>query len=409
MDPTNDEKSYWCELPGITASHVSLGSKSVCWLIDREHGVWFNQDIAKDEDPLGGTWYQLSLGDGQTAWFSSILNYYTAGNEPKAIIANERAGVLILGKQGTLNVAHGHLLGTRWDTAVPPQLTTNSWWSCVSAAGSDMNRGFVWALQPSGELFCFKSGGQSYKVHPPNRVALKYCSAGPRSLWALTAGQDVYVRLGISDTTPQGLKWFKVDMSSTDNGRLKSISCGNQVVWAVDYYGNAWFQMAREDRKAGLTPTWVSVEDCPLDGSKFVKIAVGPDDRIVWACDDKNNVYARKNVTDSFWVGTNWEVVSGTSGKDVTVSSNHVWALCPTGDLLCRFGVSSSNVLGDYWKKVPGSFEQISVSPNDEVWGIDRQGHLYQRQTLLFYGSTLSNRAPSYNDLFSDHNDWEFI
>ena len=71
--------------------------------------------------------------------------------------------------------------------------------------------------------------------------------------------------------------------------------------------------------------------------------------------------------------------------------------------------MSTSNVLGDYWKKVPGSLEQISVSPSDELWGIDRQGHLYQRETTLFYGSTLSNRAPSYNDLFSDHNDWEII
>ena len=41
-------------------------------------------------------------------------------------------------------------------------------------------------------------------MEPPNRVVLKYCSAGPRSLWVLTAGQDVFMRLGISETLPQG-------------------------------------------------------------------------------------------------------------------------------------------------------------------------------------------------------------
>ena len=403
--------STWCELPGIAASHVMLGAKAVCWIIDREYGIWFNQDITK-ENPLGGTWYQLSLGEhhDNSGWFSSVLSYFTRGNEPKMIVANELTGVLILGKQGSVHVAHGHLLGTRWEATIPQQVTQSACWTCVTAGGADMCRGFIWALQPNGQLFCYKPGGQSYNVHPPTRVVLKYCSAGPRSLWVLTAGQDVYIRLGISDNCPQGLKWLKVDMLAQENRRLNSISCGNHVVWAVDFEGNAWFQMGREDRRGnGFAPAWVAVEGCPLDGTKFTKIVVGPDDRIVWACDDKNNVYARKDITDNFWVGTLWEVVSGTSGKDLAISSNHVWGLCPNGDVVCRFGVSPSNVIGDYWKKVPGSFEQISVNANDELWGIDRQGHLYQRQTLLFYGSMLSNKAPSYNDLFSDHNDWEFI
>ena len=63
---------------------------------------------------------------------------------------------------------------------------------------------------------------------------------------------------------------------------------------------------------------------------------MGPDDHIVWACDDKDTVYARKDITDGLWVGTTWEVVSGTSAKDVAISSNHVWALCPNGDVICR-------------------------------------------------------------------------
>ena len=411
-DPSEQEIS-WIELPGITASQVTLGSNAVCWIIDKNYNVWFNQDVSR-ENPCGGAWYQLSLGENRTEnhadWYSSVLSYFTKGNEPKQITANSAAGVMILGKQGSVHVAHGHLLGVRWEAVVPTQIKSNACWTCISAGGADMNKGYVWAMQPNGQLVCFKSGRQTYNVHPPNRVVLKYCSAGPRSLWALTSGQDVYVRLGISDTCPQGLKWLKVDMLAQGNRRLMNISAGNHVVWAVDCEGNAWFQMGREDRRgAGYAPAWLPVEGCPLDGNKFTKIVVGPDDFIVWACDDKNNVYARKDVIENFWLGTSWELVSGSSGKDLAISNNHVWCLAPRGDVLCRFGVSSSNVCGDYWKKVPGNFDRISVGANDELWGIDRFGHLYERETLLFYGSTLSCRAPSYDDLFSDHNDWEFI
>ncbi|XP_065660832.1 tectonin beta-propeller repeat-containing protein 2 [Hydra vulgaris] len=409
----DNQHSDWCELPGISATHVMLGAKNVCWIIDCDHGVWFNEDITK-ENPLGGTWYQLSLGDHQSAeisLFSSTLSYFRKGNEPKMIIANDIAGVIILGKQGTLHIAHGHLLGTRWEPAIPSHMSESSCWTCVTAGGADMNRGFIWAMQPNGLLFCYKPNGQSYNVHPPAKVVLKYCSAGPRSLWALTAGPDVYVRIGISDVCAQGLKWLKVNMIGLENKRLNSICCGNFVVWSVDFEGNVWFQISRsEDRSInGFSPVWISVEGCPLDGSKFVNIVVGPDDRIVWACDDMNNVYTRKDISENFWIGTSWELVSESSCKDLAISKNHVWGLCPNGDVLCRFGVSHSNVMGDYWKKVPGNFEQISVSANDELWGIDRQGHLYQRQTMLFYGSSLSCRAPSYNDIFSDHNDWELI
>ena len=49
---------------------------------------------------------------------SAILNYFTEGNEPKLIVANEKAGTLILGKQGSVNVAHSHLFGTRWESKV---------------------------------------------------------------------------------------------------------------------------------------------------------------------------------------------------------------------------------------------------------------------------------------------------
>ena len=67
---------------------------------------------------------------------------------------------------------------------------------------------------------------------------------------------------------------MKVNMAAPqESKRLLCISCGNHAVWGVDFHGNAWFQMRREEKRTGLEPAWVSVEGCPLDGNKFTKIA----------------------------------------------------------------------------------------------------------------------------------------
>jgi len=192
---------------------------------------------------------------------------------------------------------------------------------------------------------------------------------------------------------------------------LIGISCGNRTIWAVDLTGRPWM-LSRDQQnwaEKNHTPAWLLVDECPLDGCRFQKIVVGPDDGIVWACDDKYNVYVRRDVSEDFLIGTKWELVSGTSGIDLAISRSHVWALCPNGDVLCRFGVSKTNVIGDYWKKVPGSFDQISTTPSNELWGIDRQGQLYQRQTSSFSGSDSLTKAPSYNDILTGGGDWELI
>ena len=408
----HEQDVLWHELPGINASYVSLGPKGTCWIVDRDGNIWFNLEISKDF-AFGGKWYQLSLGEYLVevpTMFSTVLSFFKRGNEPKIIVGNDISGIWILGKHGSLHAARGHLLGTRWNVTVPLGMSLNVFWSCVSSQGATGNGGFIWSLQPNGELHCFRPEGRSFVVQPPPRTLLKFITASSRSLWALTSSQDVYFRRGISDACPQGLKWAKVDMTTAGTERICNICCGNLVVWAIDYTGNVWFQMGKDDRRLSkYGAAWVQVEGSPFEGCQFTKIVVGANDCVVWAVDDRNNVYARKDVTENFSVGTSWDVVPGTGAKDLAISDDIVWALRPNGDVLCRFGVSDKNFMGDYWKKVPGCFDQISVTADDELWGIDRQGQLYQRQTIHFFGTQATEKAPSYSQLFPTDEDWELI
>ena len=409
---SNEKSIQWIELPGINARFVSLGPKDVCWIIDGDGKIWFNLEIS-EHNFFGGKWYQLSIGEylvQDQSVISSVVSFFKGGNEPKSLAGNDIAGVWILSKHGTLHAARGHLLGTRWDLSVPIAMASSAIWTGVSSQGATGNGGFIWALQPNGDLHCFRPESKSFVIEPPPKTTLKFISASPRSLWALSSTRNVYMRKGISDTAPQGLNWMTVDMSSMESERICSIACGILVVWAVDFHGNVWFQMGKEDSQTVVySPAWIAVEGSPFDGCRFTKVAIGANDCRVWAVDDRNNVYARRNVTESFLIGTAWEVVAGTGAKDITISDNLVWALCPNGDIVCRFGISSFNFIGNYWKTVPGRFEQISVSADDELWGIDRQGQLYQRQTLLFFGTKVTKRVPSYSQLFPTNDDWELI
>ena len=408
----NEQAIQWMELPGITASYVTLGPKGVCWIIDKDGKIWFNLEIS-EENFFGGKWYELSVGEylvQDPTVLSTVVSFFKRGNEPKILAGNDISGIWILGKYGSLHAARGHLLGTRWDLTVPIAMAPSTFWTCVSAQGATGNGGFIWALQPNGDLHCFRPESRSSVVQPPPKTVLKFISASPRSLWALTNNQDVYIRRGISETAPQGLKWMVVNMCSMGSERICSIACGILVVWAVDFHGNVWFQMGKEDNRKGMfSPAWIQVEGSPFDGCRFTKVAVGTNDCMVWAVDDKNNVYARRDVSESFLIGTSWEVVAGTGAKDIAISDNLVWALCPNGNIVCRFGISVKNFVGDYWKTVPGCFEHISVSADDELWGIDRQGQLYKRHTVHFFGTQATRKVPSYSQLFPTDDDWELI
>lgn len=111
-----------------------------------------------------------------------------------------------------------------------------------------------------------------------------------------------------------------------------------------------------------------------------MSIQTSPNDRLLWALDNRGSVFVRTGLSDEMPVGTEWELVPGTHLCDVitrlhlsvcecvslcvcvglavsqlVLSCRTAWVRCVNGDLARRYGVSERNPAGDYWKKIPGN------------------------------------------------------
>ena len=74
--------------------------------------------------------------------------------------------------------------------------------------------GMIWALQTSGEIFCFSPETRKpHMVQSPDAVFFDYISATTNAMWALSTRNEIYVRLDISDRCPGGTKWKRLDMN----------------------------------------------------------------------------------------------------------------------------------------------------------------------------------------------------
>ena len=407
----------------ITAKCLCLGVEGVAWLIDTRGSIWFTGNVTR-ENPTGETWYQVSLGQylmhdptlppllvSTLTTLSSLWSWVKRGDEGRMLAASPRAGVWLLGRNGSLQASHGHLLGSRWEHVAPAGIAQSVFWSYVSANGYKDGKGHMWALQPNGELVCFHpADGRTVPVNSPQGALLKLVAASSQGVWGITHKYKVVQRLGITASCPEGYDWVDLNLHQFGIGRVRHLSCGVLTTWAVDDRGKMWVRIgSREETDPSVTQAWLHVEGNALSECHFTSVAVSGGDLVVWAVDDRSNVYARKDVTPSYPIGTAWELVPGMCVRDLSISEHMVWATCPNGDVACRYGVSEHNAIGDYWKKVPGNFELISVTPDDELWAINRDGQLFCRKTQHFYGTQSPFKARTYSTLFAGEEEWEFI
>lgn len=404
---------------GVTAKSICLVIEGVALLIDNKGSLWFSANVTRD-NPTGGAWYQVSLGQYLMhdptlsaileTTLSTLWSWVKRRDEPKVLAASPKAGIWLLGRDGTLHASRGHLLGSRWDCVAPQGIAQSVFWSYISASAYKGGKGHMWALQPNGELVCFQPGGRTLPVDSPKGAVLKLVAASSNAVWGITHHFRVVQRLGITGSCPEGYDWVDLNLQQFHMGKVFHLSCGGVTTWAVDHVGKIWVRIgSREENDPCVTQAWIRVEGEPLGDCRFTKVAVSGGDRVVWAVDDRNNAYARRDVTPSFPIGTAWEMVPGTGVRGLTISEHMVWATCPNGDIACRYGVSEHNCLGDYWKKVPGNFDLISVTPDDELWAIDQNGQLFCRETQPFYGTQSPFKARTYSALFPGEEEWEFI
>lgn len=156
----------------------------------------------------------------------------------------------------------------------------------------------------------------------------------------------------------------------------------------------------------------VHLSNCDISlqpiGVQLVSIQTSPNDRLLWALDNRGSVFVRTGLSDEMPVGTDWELVpgnhlsvclfnlslshlsvahlsvslvclSGLAVSQLVLSCRTVWVRCVNGDLARRYGVCERNPAGDYWKKIPGSANWLT----GETLDLDYFG-LYWRDWFLW-------------------------
>lgn len=129
------------------------------------------------------------------------------------------------------------------------------------------------------------------------------------------------------------------------NVRLVSVSCGSQNVWAVDTRGVVYFRVGTQPLNPSMmVPAWIHIEppvqvghildshkttcagrshsrSCDIMslqpiGVQLVSIQTSPNDRLLWALDNRGSVFVRTGLSDEMPVGTDWELIPGTYLSD---------------------------------------------------------------------------------------------
>ncbi|XP_034432096.1 tectonin beta-propeller repeat-containing protein 2 isoform X5 [Hippoglossus hippoglossus] len=145
-------------------------------------------------------------------------------------------------------------------------------------------------------------------------------------------------------------------------------------------------------------------------GVQLVSVQTSPNDRLLWAVDNRGTVFVRTGLSDEMPVGTDWELVPGLAVSQLVLSCRTVWVRCVNGDLARRYGVADRNPAGDYWKKIPGNANWLTVTPEDELWAVTLVGGLSRRLTKLL-PQTPCKPASSGPALSGDdvEDEWELI
>ncbi|KAI4791376.1 hypothetical protein KUCAC02_034039, partial [Chaenocephalus aceratus] len=340
--------------------------------------------------------------------------------QPSLVSANQR-GVWVASGRNQLHLARGSLVGTFWQNVVPRGTVSSTRWTFIASSAVPHREGsLLWLAQSRKDLFCVWD--QDGELRPssvplPPEMEVFHLSACPDALWVLDSQGRVSIRT-LSPSCPSGLSWTLLDLSQlgtflrdqNTDGDVTRVSCGRQNVWAVDGRGNVYFRVGTQPLNPSMMlPAWIQI-DPPAQpiGVQLVSVQTCPNDRLLWALDNRGSVLVRTGLGDEMPVGTDWEAVPGLLVSQLVLSCRTVLVRCPNGDVARRYGVSDRNPAGDYWKKVPGSTNWLTVTPDDELWAVTLIGGLSRRLTKLL-PQTLGRPSPSGPSLSGDDDEWELI
>ncbi|XP_038156812.1 tectonin beta-propeller repeat-containing protein 2 [Cyprinodon tularosa] len=400
------------EAQGLELICIALGGGGIAWALDASGSLWFRTGI-RPSKPQGDDdhWWQISISDyvvfDQGSFFQTLLQAtqsvatVTRGPvervvaflsqysqcQPSLVSANP-SGVWVASGRNQLHLARGNLIGTFWQNVVPRGTVSATRWTFITSSSVPHKEGtFLWLAQSRKDLFCVWDRDGELRpssVPLPPEVEMTHLSACHDALWGLDIHGQVSIRT-LSPSCPVGLHWTLLDLSQLGSVRLVSISCGSQNVWAVDSRGLVYFRVGTQPLNASMMmPAWIYIEppSQPV-GVQLVSIQTSPNDRLLWALDNRGSVFVRTGLSEEMPVGTDWDLVPGLAVSQLVVSCQTVWVRCVNGELARRYGISNRNPAGDYWKKIPGNTNWFTVTPEEELWAVTPAGGLCRRLTKL--------------------------
>ncbi|XP_028250640.1 tectonin beta-propeller repeat-containing protein 2 isoform X2 [Parambassis ranga] len=427
------------EAQGLELMCIGLGDGGTAWALDASGSLWFRTGVCSSK-PQGDDdhWWQISISDyvvfDQGSLFQTLLqatqSVATVTRAPvervvaflsqysqcqPSLVSANASGVWVASGRNQLHLARGSLVGTFWQNVVPRGTVSATRWTFITSSSVPHREGsFLWLAQSRKDLFCvWDQDGElrPSSVSLPPEVELSHLSACHDALWGLDTHGRVYIRT-LSPSCPTGLHWTLLDLSQLGPVRLVGVSCGSQNVWAVDSRGVVYFRVGTQPLNPSMMlPAWIQIEPPaqPI-GVQLVSIQTSPNDRLLWALDNRGSVFVRTGLSDEMPVGTDWELVPGLSVSQLILSCRTVWVRCVNGDLARRYGVSDRNPAGDYWKKIPGNANWLTVTPEDELWAVTLIGGLSRRLTKLLPQTPCRPAAPGPAFGGDDVDDeWELI
>ncbi|XP_061173817.1 tectonin beta-propeller repeat-containing protein 2-like isoform X2 [Saccostrea echinata] len=387
-------------------SAIAFGVGGVLWALDVLGRIWFSTGVTMETPTGDGSWWEVPVSEIVVKDVSGIdaLRSLAEKFDPQklaSLISSQTGGLITAGRAGVwlcpefknmIQICRGVIQGHAWEVAEIPGIVCSVIWKTVTAQAS--NEGLIWASQPNGDIYTFSSNLEKCSMveSPSYRKGVLCLCVCRDAVWVLTEDNQIFIRSGIRPSNPQGSGWCKLDLTQLGDTVLTSISCGTVNVWAVDTQGVVYQRIGvKAPTSHSLNAAWLPVDMGRQTSTVFTNIATGPKDFMVWAIDNRRQVYARKGVTEDMPIGEDWIHVPGTLATHLTVSKKCVWALNPNGEILCRFGISTKNPTGDYWRKVPGVFDQISVSHSDQMWAVSQEGQLHRRFTKFLNKNSASD------------------
>ncbi|XP_054283631.1 uncharacterized protein LOC129000695 [Macrosteles quadrilineatus] len=400
VTPDCPEGSHWqrVDTPGhVQVADIALGPYNLGWLVDRSNSVYYSDNYMEDK----------------CVWWQVLIRNYMFENSSLCQISSNNNSVWITNRMSPyVYVNSTAIKGHRWTEVSLRNMTAPLRWRQITAEGVFEEKGSLWLLSTGNELFHLRPNSENLNVVnvPCSPDEVMAVTAAPHALWLLTDGGQIYVRQGMGDQNPQGDQWraLNIEQISDKQVTLRHVSIGCDVIWACDTKGDIYMAVGSPYLIATDTfsPAWVLVEGRPLSNTVFVKVFVGSETHIVWAVDNKSNIYVRSGIFHDFQLGTDWVLVSGVKASHLSISGSSVWALSTSGGVFCRAGISENNYIGNYWYQVPGALGLLTASVSEGLWGVlDKGGSLAVYQPHMV---SLTEEARSAASTDKD-DDWEVI